>query len=105
MNNKTFFDYNLYADDLAEVNTSSKRVISTINPFSFLIAEKDTNFKKALQNSEILLPDGEGIVWATKYLYDKKIKKIAGYDIFVHLMKTLQYINIKEISDYLLSYL
>jgi len=90
MNNNTFFDYNLYADDLAEVNTSSQRVISTINPFSFVIAEKDTNFKKALQNSDILLPDGEGIVWAMNFLYGKKINKIAGFDIFIHLMKTLQ---------------
>jgi len=90
MNNQTFFCYNLYADVLAEVNTSSKSIISTINPYSFLIAEQDKVFKNALQNSEILLPDGEGIVWAANFLYGKKIKKIAGYDIFIHLMKTLQ---------------
>lgn len=90
MNNQTFFNYNLFADNLARVTTSSKKVISTINPFSFLIAEKDTYFKNALQNSEILLPDGEGIVWATKFLHKKEIKKIAGYDIFIHLMNKLQ---------------
>jgi len=90
MGKLNFFEYNIFADDLANVDTESKKVISTINPFSYLIAKNDSEFKKALQTSEILLPDGEGIVWAAKFLYGKKIKKIAGYDIFVHLMKTLQ---------------
>jgi len=90
MNNQIFFDYNLFANDLEKFDIRSKKVISTINPFSYLIAEKDILFKNSLQNSEILLPDGEGIVWAANFLYGKKIKKIAGYDIFIHLMKTLQ---------------
>jgi glycosyltransferase involved in cell wall biosynthesis len=55
MNNQIFTDYYLFADDLAEVNTISQRVIFTINPFLFLIAEKDKEFKKALAEKLELL--------------------------------------------------
>lgn len=85
-----FFSYRIYSDDLNSLNIDDKFVISTLNSYSFLIAEKDSQFKNALLSSDILLPDGQGIVWAEKFLYGKSIKKIAGYDIFVHLMKTLQ---------------
>lgn len=85
-----FFIYNIYTDDLSNIGLDDNLVISTLNPYSFLIAEKDEHFKSALLNSDVLLPDGQGIVWAEKFLYGKSIKKIAGYDIFVHLMKTLQ---------------
>lgn len=90
MFNQTFLDYNIFADDLKKIEIQTKFVISTINSYSFVIAEKDKTFKEALQNSDILLPDGIGIVWATKFLYGKEIKKIAGYDIFIHLMKSLE---------------
>jgi len=90
MNSQKFLEYLVFSGDLNIIDISSRAIISTINPYSFLIAQKAKEFKKALQSSDILLPDGEGIVWASNLLYGKKIKKIAGYDIFVHLMKTLQ---------------
>ena len=65
-------------------------VFNTINPHSWVVAGKDPEFRKALETSDMLLPDGEGIVWAVKYLTGKKIKKIAGYDIFIHLIQHLQ---------------
>src|SRR5690606_14496530 len=64
-------------------------IINTINPHSYCVAKKDAAFKKALQQSDLLLPDGIGIVWAAKFLNGKKIPKIAGYDIFMYLMQEL----------------
>lgn len=90
MNKVPFLDYYLFADDLENINKISNKIISTINTYSFLFAEKDKEFKEVLQNSDILLPDGEGIVWATKFLFGIEIKKIAGYDLFIHLMEALQ---------------
>ena len=51
----------------------------------------DVDFRKALENSDILLPDGIGIVWAEKvFKWTKALKKIAGYDLFLfHLMNKL----------------
>jgi N-acetylglucosaminyldiphosphoundecaprenol N-acetyl-beta-D-mannosaminyltransferase len=65
-------------------------VINTINTHSWVVAERDELFREALAASDILLPDGEGIVWAVKYLTGKKIRKIAGYDVFIHLLEYLQ---------------
>jgi len=88
-----YFGYILFLENLNSVDSKlfkKKMIISTINPYAFLIAEKNKLFKQALQDSDILLPDGIGIVWAVKFLYKIKIKKIAGYDVFIHLMKLLQ---------------
>ena len=71
---------------LPNLHVEQKIVVNTINPHSFCVAEKDPEFQNALQNSDFLLPDGIGIVMAAKVLRGDKIKKIAGYDLFVHLM-------------------
>lgn len=90
MKRYNFLGYNIYSDDLEKITIDHKLIISTINPYSYLLAEKDKIFKEALLNSDIILPDGVGIVWATRYLKNKKIKKIAGYDLFIHLMHLLE---------------
>lgn len=63
-----------------------KTIINTLNPHSYIISKQDSAFEEALQASDILLPDGIGIVWAVKMFTGKKIPKIAGHDIFLYLM-------------------
>lgn len=89
MNTILFFTYNLFTDQLDSIKFDHKIVISTLNPYSFLIAEKDKYFQAALLHSDILLPDGQGIIWAVKLLYGKTIKKIAGYNLFEYLVSKL----------------
>lgn len=81
--------FNVYTKVLKELDFKKISIISTINAHSYYISKKDIVFKKALQDSDILLPDGIGIVWANYILNKKKIKKIAGYDIFTHLIQKL----------------
>lgn len=71
------------------LSTKQKIVVNTINPHSYCISKKDPLFEEALKASDILLPDGIGIVWAAKVLKGEKIQKIAGYDLFLHLMQQL----------------
>lgn len=85
---KEFFEFRL-AYDLSKIDFRSSKIINTINPHSYCIAKKDNKFKEALKSSDILLPDGVGIVLAERFLNDKRIKKIAGYDLFLFLMKNL----------------
>jgi N-acetylglucosaminyldiphosphoundecaprenol N-acetyl-beta-D-mannosaminyltransferase len=82
-------DYNLFTGILNDLSYTRKTVINTINQYSFCIAEADPSFKKALQDSEILLPDGEGIVMAERILTGKKIKKISGAELHDHFLTTL----------------
>jgi len=74
---------------LNEINFDNHRIINTINPHSYLITQSDAVFLEAIKASDILLPDGIGIVWAKKILTKIKIKRIAGYDLFIHLMSNL----------------
>lgn len=82
-------NYSIAQELPSNLESEKKVIINTINPHSYCMALKDEAFKKALQESDYLLPDGVGIVWATKVLKGQKIKKIAGYDVFIHLMQQL----------------
>ena len=64
-------------------------MVNTINQYSYCMAEKDEEFKNALKNSDILLPDGVGITAAYKFLNGKRVSKIAGADMHKYLLKKL----------------
>lgn len=68
---------------------TTKTVFNTLNPHSYCVAKADEAFRTALQRSHYLMPDGIGIVWAAKFLKGESIKKIAGFDVFMHLVKQL----------------
>ena len=58
-----FLGYDIQINPLSNIIFKNKTtVISTINPHSYCVAKKDLNFKKALKSSDILLPDGIGII-------------------------------------------
>ncbi len=84
--------YNITTEYL-DLPVVEKTIINTINPHSYCVTKKDHQFETALQASNVLLPDGIGIVWAAKLLKKENIKKIAGYDIFIHLMNYLESSN------------
>lgn len=88
--NQGFLVYKVFDGQLSELSFTNKTLINTINQYSFCIAEEDLEFKAALQGSDILLPDGMAIVAAVSMLSGKKIKKIAGADIHLHLLRELE---------------
>ncbi len=82
-------EYSIYNGDLFELDFTKKTLITTINQYSYCVAEEDVEFKRALLESDILLPDGMAIVSAVRFQSGKKIKKIAGADIHLHLLHDL----------------
>ena len=82
-------DFQIYSDSLNELK-SDRILINTINAHSFNITNSDEIFKEALTKSDVLIPDGVSIVWAMRFLTGKKIKKIAGADLFFFEMKRIQ---------------
>ncbi len=87
MDLKTILKNNVYSSNLSNLVISKKCIINTINPHSYCVAKNDLVFLNALLSSDILLPDGSGIVLAARILTDKKINKIAGSDIHLHLLE------------------
>jgi N-acetylglucosaminyldiphosphoundecaprenol N-acetyl-beta-D-mannosaminyltransferase len=72
---------------------NKKMMINTINAYSYVITKKDSLFKEALLNSDVLIPDGVGAVLGVRILSGKKIKKIAGADLFFYEMERLEKIK------------
>jgi N-acetylglucosaminyldiphosphoundecaprenol N-acetyl-beta-D-mannosaminyltransferase len=82
-------DYSILSCNLGDLKFDSKCVINTVNQYSYVIAQKDPSFKKALMQSDVLLPDGVGIVAAVKLINNENIKKIAGADVHDYLLNKL----------------
>lgn len=77
------------ATSLESISIKDKTIVNTINPHSYCVSKKDKTFEDALKASDLLVPDGVGIVWAAKMLNGKSIKKIAGFDVFMYVMQQL----------------
>ncbi len=86
-NLKSIIKDHIFSSNLNAIDLSKRCVINTINPHSFCVSRQDSAFKKALMSSDILLPDGSGIVLASNVLNGKSIKKIAGADIHLYLLQ------------------
>ncbi|MGQ7867789.1 WecB/TagA/CpsF family glycosyltransferase [Sunxiuqinia sp. sy24] len=82
--------YPVYCQDLSAIPQNRKLIINTLNGHSYTVAKKDKVFSHALRTSDILLPDGISVVMGAKILVGRRIQKIAGYDLFLHLMNSLE---------------
>ena len=60
-----------------------------LNPHSYVVAEQDKGFADALRNAHILVPDGAGIVLASRRLHGQIAERVTGYDVFKATMAML----------------
>jgi N-acetylglucosaminyldiphosphoundecaprenol N-acetyl-beta-D-mannosaminyltransferase len=92
-NSINLLGYDIFIGESDLFSEGFNGVISTINPHSYIVARNDKEFIKVLQHSDILLPDGIGIVLAARVLTGVKIKRITGSDIHRIL---LNYLDLKK---------
>ena len=94
MKTAALFGYRISAagleGDVAEAlswanNRGATRYMATANPHSLVVASKDAAFKTALQQADILIPDGTGILVASKVMNTSPpvTEKVAGTDFFL----------------------
>lgn len=57
------------------------------NPHSLVVARNDPDFLVALSSAGFLIPDGAGIVAASKFLGGKIFTRITGFDLFTGLAR------------------
>jgi len=81
--------FNLFQKDLSEIGLN-KQLINTLNAHSFNESQHDEAFVKALQDSDVLLPDGISVVLAVRWLTGERLKKIAGEDLFFWEMARME---------------
>jgi len=58
-------------------------MICTPNPEIIMTAQNDEEFKRILNSSALNIPDGNGVVWASKKLGQPLKERVTGYD-FIH---------------------
>jgi N-acetylglucosaminyldiphosphoundecaprenol N-acetyl-beta-D-mannosaminyltransferase len=73
--------------------------IATPNPEQVVQASKNHDFAVALSQFDLLLPDGNGIVWASKLLAHKKgvqklNQRLAGREVVVQILKIAESKNL-----------
>ena len=76
---------------IARLNTDPPKpmVIACANPHSIINTMKLNDFFQALNNFDLILPDGAGIVLASKILGGSIKKRISGPDFFIEFTKIL----------------
>lgn len=88
-----YFNYRL-TDDLSAISLAAQdgkaRVVNCLNPHSFVTALDDADFRTALEESDYLLPDGEGICLTLKWWKGMRVAKVAGDDLHRYLLETLE---------------
>ena len=87
--------YSIYCENITtflnevfiSLNSNNKKKVwlACINPHSYYLALSDKLFKKALNSSDWLVPDGIGIVYASYFLRGNIRNRITGSDIFYGL--------------------
>lgn len=81
--------YDISCIDLERNDKEYKGVFQTINAYSYVMAKNNEVFSNALKNATYLIPDGFPVVLASRILKNKKIRKIAGEDIFFYFIKAM----------------
>jgi len=88
------FHYPVYSEKLSDISfVNTLQVVQTINAYSYVMAERIPDFKRALQNADILIADGFPIVIASRLLKNQKISKIDVEDLFLYFMDMLNKTN------------
>lgn len=69
------------------VNSSSYHMVFTPNPEIVMLAKENAKFKDVMQRADLIVPDGIGVVLASKILKDELPERVAGYDLVQNTMK------------------
>jgi exopolysaccharide biosynthesis WecB/TagA/CpsF family protein len=70
------------------IRNEAKLVIFTPNPEFLVLASRNPSFKKLLNQSDINIPDGIGLIWASRFLKTKPLlrNRVTGVDLVKELL-------------------
>ncbi|MEZ0536317.1 polysaccharide pyruvyl transferase CsaB [Caldicellulosiruptoraceae bacterium PP1] len=69
---------------------NKKMVIFTPNVEMIMLSQKDIQFMKVLNNGDLNVPDGIGVIWASKYFGQKLYERVAGFDLLIKMLPLLK---------------
>src|SRR2546425_12612350 len=59
--------------------------VVTVNPEFVMAAQQNHSFRVAINTAALVLPDGVGVVWATRYLGQSAPERVTGTDTLAAL--------------------
>ncbi len=74
----------------ALLQEDGQHYICTPNPEIVMEAQQDAELMGILKGADLVVPDGIGVVWASKYSEIRLTERVAGYDLVQGLMEDLQ---------------
>lgn len=84
---------------LKDINNGKKGMILAVNPEKIMQSKKNPEVKQILQESAYTIPDGIGVILASKIQKGKIKKRITGVDMMEHLI-SLAAENGKKVGFY-----
>lgn len=79
------------ADLLLRTPTDSLPVVrEDLNAFKICLREVNADVRKAIDQAELINMDGMSMVFAYKFLYGRALPRVAGCDLFLHLLSRLE---------------
>ena len=67
------------------LSNGEKTFIVTLNVSILMEAIKDPSYRKILEEANMVIPDGSGIVWALDVIANVKTDRVTGIDTMTHL--------------------
>ncbi|MDK2884532.1 MAG: N-acetylglucosaminyldiphosphoundecaprenol N-acetyl-beta-D-mannosaminyltransferase [Pseudothermotoga sp.] len=89
----TLFDLTISTPTLIElveilsrrISNNEKTFVVTANASIIVKTTEDERYKFAVQNADIIVPDGIGVIWALKKIYRRKAVRVTGIDTMMAL--------------------
>lgn len=72
---------------LQRVAARQKTQVVTANAEIIMLAQENAAYRNLLEAVDLVLPDGAGTVWAGRQLGYKVPERVAGYDLFLEILK------------------
>lgn len=72
------------------MNDGKPHIVCTPNPEIVMEAQKDRGLMEILRAADLVVPDGVGVVWASKYSPITLTERVAGYDLVLNLFSKMK---------------
>jgi N-acetylglucosaminyldiphosphoundecaprenol N-acetyl-beta-D-mannosaminyltransferase len=71
------------------VKKGEKKMVVTPNPEQMMLAQKDRSFRKNLNKASLALCDGEGLLWASRFLEKQPVvpERVTGEEVMQELVR------------------
>ncbi|MGB9678805.1 MAG: WecB/TagA/CpsF family glycosyltransferase [Thermoanaerobacteraceae bacterium] len=84
------------------LNEDKFHFVATPNAEFVMIAQKDEEYMKILNTTDLNVPDGIGIVFASKVFKEPIKERVAGFDLMIEFIKSIDQKNTNSPNIYLL---